>query len=201
MMNPSPIQAVEDSEKGLRGFLACGARAVNGLDANDVSDGQWFAIPAKDFSQSQPKRPDLPYISVLKMDTWHLGIPYRTDGERVVVVDTGNVYSVQFHGPHAKSTAELVSVWIRGHEAYMLQYADGKPDFYIRRYQQAQDLSALVNGKWEEKAVVNMEVRHRIALKQGVGQIDSDSIGVYDHDQDYDNEDETPNITVEVERA
>ena len=176
-MNETPI---ERSERDLRCFLAAGAIALTG-------DDDWKAIPARDTNQPQPKRPDLPYISVLKMDTWHLGIPYRTGDEGIVTVDTGNLYSVQIHGPHAMSTAEMLSIWVRGNDAYLESHGRTsveqdmgvrKPTFYIRNFSQSKDLTSIVNGKWEEKAVVNMEVQHRIALTQSVGQIDEVSIGV-----------------------
>ena len=96
------------------------------------SEDGWLAIPAKHPGKPQPKRPDLPYITVLEMDTQHMGIPYRYD-RRVDGADdemdagwTANVLSllsVQFHGTDeptgydAMDMALAMSLWVRGDEA------------------------------------------------------------------------------------
>ena len=176
----------EDNEKAFRQFL------YEGLG--------WQCIPAKDRGKPQPQRPPLPYITVLAMNTWHIGIPYLSDeldpgGEVIspdpeISVHAKTIYSVQFYGPEAMDKAEYTTLWVRSNDAYLNEnrmypprviQESGYPDragprkerFYIHDCSRVHQVHSLVNGVWEEQARIDMELQHRPILSQNINTFES----------------------------
>lgn len=162
----------------------------------------WPVIEARDDGKPAPPRPDLPYVSVLLMDTRQMGIPYRysrgvtdpaeADYGNVQAREVGvaahvmNLYSVQFHGPEAFYMGTRMTLWVRSDAAHLwrtnpvqeikdengntLRDKDGqvqyRGSFYVHDCTRVTRVSSVVNGVWEERAVVNMQVEERIYLDE-----------------------------------
>ena len=197
-------------------FLCDGARFAAGLDD---SSQDWIAIPAQHPGKPAPKRPDLPYISALRMDTWEIGIPYEYvfKGQGYMTAHAGSAYSIQFHGDDSNLVARRFSLWVRSSVAsrnrfYLPNpwrgratandpalppydsdteryYGERKQNFYIRECSADRNVSGLVNGIWEERAVINMKLEHRIFLGEGaIADLESGEVRVYQEP----NRDRTP---------
>ena len=141
----------------------------------------WLCIPSKEkgkseFAKGKPTPPkyDLPFITVLRTNTRHIGIPYRVMNETMIVVDVVSLYSVQFFGDEyidnsAMDRALLMSLWVYGAhaEAYSAPFK-----FAVLDCSEAREVTSIVNGIWEDRVVMNMRVKHMVVLSQAVDVIE-----------------------------
>ena len=125
----------------------------------------WTCMPAQDRNRPQAFAPPdgTPYITVLQMDMWHLGIPYRKvvevfeNGEsqghqQLIVAHAMSLYSVKFIGEGAFIKSQEVSVLVRGNSAFLLNSnipeagRTYRRHFYIHECGNAKNLTQVVNG-------------------------------------------------------
>lgn len=150
-----------------------------------ITDGTtWMTIPAQPKTAPAAMRPPLPYVTTLLMDTWHIGIPYPTREQGGVTVHAGSLYSVQFLGPGATEKAPEFSAWVRGPLVWEnANYRDSERElwrpFYVRECSSWKDTSGLVNGRWEERALLNIKLEHRITVAQSIEYLKSGDIRIY----------------------
>ena len=142
----------------------------------------WTAIPVKEKGKPAPEKEDLPFITLLRVNTRHISIPYYiqngeayhdVEAHRVYGVDVVSRYSAQFHGDEntegsAMDMALAMSLWVyspAGQHA-----ASGLPFWFsILDCSEVQEVNSLVNGMWEDRARLNMLVKHFLVLTQVMG--------------------------------
>ena len=145
----------------------------------------WPCIDSKDPNRPQAHKPELPYMTALWMGMNQIGIPFPAVNERRMAVNAISLYSVQFYGDkkhNALRKAVDLGIVIRGPEAgrrlgwlaeqNRVEFGgptgrDIRP-FYIHNCGEAHQVSSIVNGVWEERARIDMEIQHLVITSQPV---------------------------------
>ena len=137
-----------------------------------VQEGSgWKCFPAKGLGSRDLDSDDYPFTTMLRMNTRHVGIPYYNKNHTILGVDVVSAYSLQFFGDGQENAAMDKSIatglWLIGEEAerHLTPF-----QFSILQYTEARELSSVVNGRFEDRAVVSMRVRHQVTIDQDVGE-------------------------------
>ena len=175
------IPNMRDFERNLRAWIASGS----GLASSQV-------IPAEE--ENQPPAPQGLYASVQLITPVVRGLPFtRLDlnaddnlEERKVAV-VRDRYSVQWHRAGATDAARLFTVWASS--AAGLQAA-AERDFVFHRVGETRTIDEIISGKWEERALVEVDVGYSQVVTQEYQRFDTINVEL--------RHDDGPTATVEV---